>query len=182
MANTNPKPRSAHVAPSSVRQTHFKFRLWHGLVLILLIIVVGVVIIRLSKASGDITNPQAAKTITSSDISRYQAQFGNSSSSKSPLHVTGQVNFNYKGKGSPKFVAYYVDGQLKATPNQAPYTFTLDTTSLSNGQHTIYSVAYDSNDIVSNFIAQNLSVLNGGRLQMIENSFSYPWKVILGDN
>lgn len=180
MAENTSKPKSSHVAPTSVRQTHFRFRIWHGLILILLILVVGVVIIRFSKASGDSINSQAAKAITSSDIARYQAQFG--SNSKPALPVTGQVNFTYKGKGNPKFVAYYVDDQLKATPVQTPYTYTLDTTALNNGQHTVVSIAYDSNDIVSNFISQKISVLNGGRLQMLVNGFSYPWKVILGDN
>ncbi|MBI2798004.1 Ig-like domain-containing protein [Candidatus Saccharibacteria bacterium] len=181
---TQAKARASHVAPGAVRKSRFRPRIWHGLVLILVILVIGVLIVRLSKASGDTINLQAAKTLQPPEITRYQTQFGAraSTNTKPTVPVSGQANLSYGGKDSPKFVAYYVDGNLKATESNPPYTYTLDTTALSNGQHTIALAAYDQNNLVINLIQQRVNVINGGRLQMIQNSLSYPWKVILGDN
>jgi len=41
-------------------------------------------------------------------------------------------------------VEFYVDGALKATDTASPYTFTLSTTTLANGAHTLATKAYDA--------------------------------------
>jgi chitodextrinase len=41
-------------------------------------------------------------------------------------------------------VEFYVDSTLKATGINAPYTFTWDSTSVTNGQHTLIAKAYDA--------------------------------------
>ena len=40
-------------------------------------------------------------------------------------------------------VEFYIDGFLKLTDISAPYTFSWDTTSVSNGSHSITAIAYD---------------------------------------
>ena len=40
-------------------------------------------------------------------------------------------------------VEFYIDGFLKLTDVSAPYTFSRDTTSVSNGSHTITAIVYD---------------------------------------
>jgi peptidoglycan hydrolase-like protein with peptidoglycan-binding domain len=41
-------------------------------------------------------------------------------------------------------VSLYADGSLVATDNTAPYTFSLNTASLTNGSHTLFAKAYDA--------------------------------------
>ena len=41
-------------------------------------------------------------------------------------------------------VDFYVDSTLIASDTAAPYTATLDTTTLSNGQHMLTAIAYNT--------------------------------------
>src|SRR5437868_4762486 len=41
-------------------------------------------------------------------------------------------------------VEFYVDGSLRATDTQAPYTFNFDTTAAGNGSHVLKAIAYDA--------------------------------------
>lgn len=74
-----------------------------------------------------------------------------------------QVTANARdGTGISK-VEFYIDSVLKFTDTSAPYLYSLDTTSLSNGTHTLKAVAYDT----SNNSAQSSISVN------VQNS-SYP--------
>lgn len=172
-----------HVAARSVRAHRFRFRLWHGLVLIVLIVAVGVLIVRFSHAGTSPTNGLAATELSSDDISRYSAQFA-VKATQQPAVVSAQVPLQYKPNGGVgvSYVAYYVDQSLKATEASSPYTYVLDTASLNNGTHRLSAVAYDANNIVVGFSSHILDIQNGGSWTTISNSLQYPWRVIFGDN
>lgn len=176
------QPAAEHVASASVRKSHFRFRLWHGLALILLIIVVGVVIIRLSHASSPASSVPTPTVITQGDIDRYQAQFGSKGETARP--VSGEVNLTYVPKSGVTVatVAYYVDENLQTTSSQAPYTYQLNTAPLKNGHHVISAVAYDSNSVVVGFHAQAIDVQNGAGLDGLRTILIRPWQMIFGQN
>ena len=58
-------------------------------------------------------------------------------------------------------VEFYVDNVLKATSNAAPYTATIDSTTLSNGSHTLVARAYDAGGNVGTSTPVTFSVNNG---------------------
>lgn len=176
------KPTTEHVASSSVRKNHFRFRLWHGLVLIILIIVVGVVIIRFSHASSPASNVPTPTVITQSDMDRYQAQFG--SKGAAARTVSGEVDLTYVPKSGVRVatVAYYVDENLQTTSNQAPYAYQLNTLALKNGQHAVSAVVYDNSSVVVGFHSQAINVQNGAGLDGLRSLLIRPWQVIFGQN
>lgn len=57
-------------------------------------------------------------------------------------------------------VEFFVDGTLRNTDNTAPYAFTLDTTSLSNGSHTLTARATDAAGNTRTTAAITVSVQN----------------------
>jgi hypothetical protein len=59
-------------------------------------------------------------------------------------------------------VEFYVDGTLKATDTSSPYSATLDSTTLSNGSHSLTAKAYDPSNNVGTSSAVSFSVSNGG--------------------
>jgi len=48
-------------------------------------------------------------------------------------------------------VEFYVDNQLQVTDTASPYTFSLDTTKLSNGTHNLSAIAYDTSNNTASF-------------------------------
>ena len=59
-------------------------------------------------------------------------------------------------------VEFMVDGALKATDSSAPYSATLDSTTLSDGSHTLVARAYDAAGNVGSSSPVSFSVTNGG--------------------
>jgi hypothetical protein len=57
-------------------------------------------------------------------------------------------------------VEFYIDGQLKSTDTASPYTYTLDTTLLSNGLHFLQVKAYDAAGNSGTSFQQNFTVKN----------------------
>jgi hypothetical protein len=57
-------------------------------------------------------------------------------------------------------VEFYVDGVLKASSNVAPYSASLDSTTLANGSHTLVAKAYDAAANVSSSSAFSFGVNN----------------------
>ena len=57
-------------------------------------------------------------------------------------------------------VEFYIDGVLKATSNVAPYTASINSTTLSNGAHTLVAKAYDAAGNIGTSTAVNFSVNN----------------------
>lgn len=68
-------------------------------------------------------------------------------------------------------VEFYVDGALKATDSSSPYSASLDSTTLSNGSHSLVAKAYDAAGNVGTSSAVAFSVSNGSSaVQLISNS------------
>ncbi len=77
--------------------------------------------------------------------------------------TSGTVTFNAAASdnvGVTK-VEFYVDGTLKGTDTAAPYTMTLDSTTLVNGSHSLIAKAYDAAGNVGTSSAAAFSVSNG---------------------
>ncbi len=58
-------------------------------------------------------------------------------------------------------VEFYVDGALKATSSAAPYSASLNSTTLANGSHSLTAKAYDAAGNVGNSASVPFSVSNG---------------------
>jgi chitinase len=58
-------------------------------------------------------------------------------------------------------VEFYVDGTLKKSDNSSPYTYSLDTTTLSNGTHSLMTKAYDAAGNIGSSPTVNITVSNG---------------------
>ena len=95
------------------------------------------------------------------------------------ISKTIQVTANATDNVGISKVEFYVDGTLRATDTTAPYMFALDTTTLTNGMHTLNSVAYDaSNNTASSAISVN--VQNSGPIQgnfEVTVQLGTPWQV-----
>lgn len=59
------------------------------------------------------------------------------------LYGTVQIDVSASDDSGVTRVELYADGTLRGTDTSAPYSFSLDTTSLWNGTHTLRAVAYD---------------------------------------
>jgi M6 family metalloprotease-like protein len=59
------------------------------------------------------------------------------------LYGTVEIDVSASDDGGVTKVELYTDGTLRATDTAAPYSFSLDTTILWNGTHTLRAVAYD---------------------------------------
>lgn len=66
-------------------------------------------------------------------------------------------------------VEFYVDGALKATSTAAPYSTTLNSTTLSNGTHSLTAKAYDAANNVGTSSAVSFTVNNSTSTQLITN-------------
>ena len=64
------------------------------------------------------------------------------------MTLSGQVTWTASSGGTPNRIEFMIDGSTKWTDNSAPYQFggdpagQFDTTSLSNGQHSLTVKAY----------------------------------------
>jgi len=66
-------------------------------------------------------------------------------------------------------VELYVDGSLKSTLTTAPYSSTLNSTTLSNGSHTLVAKAYDAANNIGTSSTVNFSINNTVNTQLIVN-------------
>ncbi|MBS1767701.1 MAG: M4 family metallopeptidase [Acidobacteria bacterium] len=67
-------------------------------------------------------------------------------------------------------VEFYVDGSLKGTDTSSPYSMTLDSTTLSNGSHSLVAKAYDAAGNVGSSSAVSFTVSNStGGTDLITN-------------
>ncbi|MBR7782894.1 Ig-like domain-containing protein [Undibacterium luofuense] len=66
-------------------------------------------------------------------------------------------------------VEFYVDGTLKGSSTAAPYSLSLNSTTLSNGSHTLVAKAYDAAGNVGTSSSVSFSVSNTVSTQLITN-------------
>ncbi|MBP5274360.1 MAG: hypothetical protein ILO36_05430 [Abditibacteriota bacterium] len=64
--------------------------------------------------------------------------------------------------GEPPIVSLLVDKKLKLMQNNAPYSYTLDTTALEDGEHFIDIYAFDNDGNQSDRVSYKVVVNNGG--------------------
>ena len=67
-------------------------------------------------------------------------------------------------------VEFYVDGVLKGSSTAAPYSLSLNSTTLSNGTHSLQAKAYDAANNVGSSSSVSFSVNNAVSTQLIANS------------
>lgn len=96
-----------------------------------------------------VTTPSSPVAITSP---------ANSASISGSIVVTGQINLNLDPAGSYLMVDGAQYGNYRAS--QPPYAFPLDTTTLSNGQHTLQLWAHDTGNNVNLSQAITVSIVN----------------------
>lgn len=70
------------------------------------------------------------------------------------------INANASDNGSISKVEFYVDGALLATDTTSPYSTTWNTTTVSNGTHTLTAKAYDNLNQVGNSSPVTVTVNN----------------------
>ncbi|MGZ3183629.1 MAG: CehA/McbA family metallohydrolase [Telluria sp.] len=82
--------------------------------------------------------------------------------SASESGTSGSITFNATASDNVGVsnVEFYVDGTLKATTNVSPYSATLDSTTLTNGSHTLVAKAYDAAGNVGTSTSVGFSVSN----------------------
>ena len=66
-------------------------------------------------------------------------------------------------------VEFYIDGLLKGTDTTAPYSLTLNSTTLSNGSHSLVAKAYDAANNIGTSNTFNFSINNIVSTQLINN-------------
>jgi chitodextrinase/sulfur relay (sulfurtransferase) DsrF/TusC family protein len=69
-------------------------------------------------------------------------------------------------------VEFYLDGALKATDTTAPYSWSFDTSQVSNGSHSIQARAYDAanNTGTSSTISVTVSNVTAGSIALVQSS------------
>ncbi len=82
------------------------------------------------------------------------------SASESGTSGTITVSANATDNVGVTLVEFYVDGALKATSNVAPYSATINSTTLSNGSHSLVAKAYDAAGNVGTSSAAAFTVNN----------------------
>jgi hypothetical protein len=68
-------------------------------------------------------------------------------------------------------VEFYVDGALKGSDTTAPYSMTLNSTTLANGSHALTAKAYDAAGNVGTSAAANFTVSNGTTQLVVNGGF-----------
>ena len=118
---------------------------WAIIGIVLVVAIIGIVVIRLSRASG--SEPTNIPTNLSS-IQSYVNSLGTKASGSPGNTVSGYVEYSYTPQVSGvATVAYYVDGTLTHTSQQAPYSFVFDTSRLADGEHIIEVVGFNSSGV-----------------------------------
>lgn len=149
--------------------------LWFIVAFIVLIALVGIAIIRFSRASS-IGSGSIPTNL--SEIQNYISTLSKPNSSKSSSVLAKSVDFYYTptDTGSTKAVAYYLDGKLVASTTKSPYNYVLETNRYSNGQHTLSVVAFNTNSIPIAVITKKYTFKNSSNLlQDIQNTLTYPY-------
>lgn len=156
---------------------HGKVRLrpWILVLLVLGVVVTGILVYRSSQASTSGTGiiPQ---NIT--DIQNYIDSLSISEPNTKKVTTNNYAEFTYvpKTSESVKTVAYYIDGNIYTTSTKSPYSITVDTNRIANGEHQITAVAFNNQDVPVAAVQRNIIVSNNGDiLRSINNVITYPW-------
>lgn len=115
--------------------------------------------VAVSNSFGSVTSDSATLTVYEADPTPPTVTASESGTSGSiTLSATATDNF-----GVTK-VEFYVDGVLKGTDTSSPYSMTLDSTTLSDGTHTLTAKAYDAANHIGTSNAVAFTVSNSGNI------------------
>lgn len=168
---------SVGIASSTKNKTRVFKSPWAVILIVLGIAILGIVIIRYSRASNGVVNYVPQNLV---DIQNYVSSL--QVKSQETINVSGNAQFRYTPKTDQpvKLVGYYIDNQLYKTAKQAPYEVTINTFYLSNGTHTLTAVAFSNTDVPLSAKLQPINVVNNNDvLQASKNVITYPWHWLL---
>jgi len=173
------KAKAEHTAAperlSSTAQKKASINPWQAVMLVVAVAVLGILIIRFSRAAGTepVSIPLNQTDIQNFVVAQTQTQ------PVSMLDVSGYAQFAYTPQQTTvpvTQVAYYLDQKLIETVTQKPYNFILNTTRISNGEHQLTAVAFDSTNAPVAATSKTLNVQNStGIIQQGKNLVTYPW-------
>lgn len=175
---TNHVHISARKKPLS-KSTNVLFKLifnpWFVISAILIIVVAGIVVLRISQAAegSAVTVPQNLDS-----IQNYIKSVGGSTTQSQPGNLSGTIIFNYTPISSTSVatVAFYLDNQLVGAKQKSPYQLILDTQRYSNGNHTLTAVSFSSAGVPTAAMVSQVSFDNPtGLLQDIQKTLTYPY-------
>lgn len=151
------------------------FNPWFVISAILIIVVAGIVVLRISQAAdGSVVSvPQNLDS-----IQNYIKSVGGNTVQSRPGSLSGTVVINYTPIASTSMatVAFYLDNQLVAAKQKDPYQLKLDTQRYSNGNHTLTAVGFNSAGVPIAAIVQQVDFENpSGLLQDVQKTLTYPY-------
>ncbi len=178
---TNHVHISARKKPLS-KSTNVLFKLifnpWFVISAILIIVVAGIVVLRISRATEG-TAVAVPQNINS--IQNYIKSVGGGTPQSQSGSLSGTIIFNYTpiATTSVSSVAFYLDNQLVGTRQKGPYQLKLDTRRYSNGGHTLTAVSFNSVGVPTAAIVSQVSFENPtGLLQDMQNTLTYPYYIL----
>lgn len=152
-----------------------KLKPWVIVVLVLGVVVTGILVYRSSRASisGEFAVPRNI-----SDIQNYIDSLTLQDPTARIVTVNNYAEFSYMPSTTENVatVAYYIDGKIYIASTKKPYNLILDTTRISNGDHTITAVAYNAAEVPIAAVQKKITVNNSADLvRTLNNIITYPW-------
>lgn len=149
---------------------------WIALLIIVAIAVLGIAIIRYSRASsGGLGIPKNIASIQS-----YLNSLQIPSTESKTINGYAQFTYTPKTNQPVAVVAYYIDGLLIDTSTKLPYQVTVNTNYLLNGPHQLSVVAFNNADVPVAAKTQTINIQNQATLiQSAKNVITYPWYWLL---
>lgn len=173
--NKNAHTNSGGNISSGGLSNQTKLKPWILVLLILIVTITGIVVYRSTQASSS-TVGSVPGDIT--DIQNYIDSLVIVTPSTKNINVSNYAQFSYtpKTSGAVSLVAYYIDGKMYVTSTKAPYSISIDTTRIDNGDHEITAVAFNDDDVPIAAVRKTISVNNNvDILRSANNIVTYPW-------
>ncbi len=169
-------PKSEHVAKTNNTTNSFKFRPWMVIVFVLAVALIGILVLRLSRASG---GEPAGIPVSMFDIqNKVNTLVAQQSSSTGEIGVSGYAEFHYSPVTAEvvKEVVYYLDSKLVSSSTKSPYSFVFDSSRFQNDSYVLTAVAFDASNTPIAATQRTIVINNsGGILQGAKNLVTYPW-------
>lgn len=169
-------PRSEHVAKTKSTASGLRFRPWVVVIFVLVIAVVGIVILRFSRASG---GEPAGIPVSMFDIqNKVTILLTQQPSPTGDLPVSGYAEFHYSPTTSDqvKEVVYYLDSKLVSSSTKSPFSFVFDSSRFQNDSYVLTAVAFNASNTPIAATQRTIVINNsGGILQGAKNLVTYPW-------
>lgn len=155
----------------------FRLKPWMAITLVIIVAVLGIVILRFSRASTSDVNTIPTNL---SDIQTTVSSLLSKNPPPQDVSVKGYADISYTPSDqAPAKVVYYLDGKQTGLATGLPYKVTINTNQLSNSSHNLTIVSFDSSSTVIAAKQSNLIVDNpSGMLHGVQNILTYPWHAL----